>query len=360
MRQTGLRTGIAVKVVLVGISLFLFSGMWSTPVEAAGPVTMRFAWPLTEGHPMTASAKALIKDLEEASNGTVAIKFYGAEALGKAPEYGELVQEGLADIALFSCPYNPSQYLMTRFVELPFFSNSSKASYEVIKALLDKKLISKEFDQHKLLFPIMSPPSQLFSNKNITKTEDFKGIRLMCMGPIWNKTMDLLGAQCVTMNMQDMYIALQRGTVDAGPTGFASVMGYKWIEVVDYPIDISLMGGYPSMIIMNKKTWSKLTPEVQAAWAQVSEKHGQMFAALFDKFEVVGRSKWPAAGKELQVFPAAEKEKLGQILTPVWQDWIDRMEKAGKPGKEIYRTYVEVMKRKNEPVVMKVPGLYKD
>jgi TRAP-type C4-dicarboxylate transport system substrate-binding protein len=349
---------IMFKAVLVMVGLFLFSGMWSAPVEAADPIKMRFAWPLTDGHPMTASGKALIKDLEEASNGTVEIKFYGAESLGKATEYGELVQEGMADIALFTCAYNPSQYPMTRFMEMPFFSNSSKASYDVMKALLDKKLISKEFDQHKLLFPIMSPPTQLFSNKNITKTEDFKGLRLMCMGPIWNKTMGLLGAQCVTMNMQDMYIALQRGTLDAGPTGFASVMGYKWIEIVDYPIDINLMGGYPSMIIMNKKSWSKLTPEVQAAWTKVSEKHAQIWAALFDKFEEVGRSKWPAAGKEIQVFPSAEKEKLGQMLTPVYQDWIDQMEKDGKPGKAIYKTYVETMKKNGQPVAVKLPGLY--
>jgi TRAP-type C4-dicarboxylate transport system substrate-binding protein len=350
--------GIMFKAVLVMVGLFLFSGMWSAPVEAADPIKMRFASPLTGAHPLTAHLQALLKELEEASNGTVVIKYFGAEQLGKAPEYGELVQEGMADIALFSCGYNPSQYPMTRFMEMPFVSNSSKASYEVMKALLDKKLISKEFDQHKLLFPLMSPPSQLFSNKNITKIEDFKGLRIMCMGSIWNKTMGLLGAQCVTMNMQDMYIALQRGTLDAGPTGFASVMGYKWIEVVDYPVDISLMGGYANVIIMNKKTWGKLTPEVQAAWAQVSAKYGQIFAAIFDKFEVVGRSKWPEAGKELQVFPATEKEKIGQMLTPVYQDWIDQMEKDGKPGKAIYKTYVETMKKIGEPVAVKLPGLY--
>jgi hypothetical protein len=36
------------------------------------------------------------------------------------------------------------------------------------------------------------------------------------------------------------------------------------------------------------------------------------------------------------------------------------MEKAGKPGKEVYKTYVETMKKNNRPVLMKLPGLYKD
>ena len=342
----------------VVVGLFLFSGMWSNPVEAADPIKMRFASPLTQRHPMTAPIQAWLKELQEASNGAVVINFYGAETLGKGPEYEELVQEGMADMALFSCAYNPAQYPMTRFLELPFASTSSRTSYEVGKALIDKKLIASEFEQFKLLIHTPSPPTHLFSNKKITKAEDFKGIRLMGMGPVWNKTMDLLGAQCVTMNMQDVYIALQRGTLDAGVTNFASVMGYKWIEVAQHPIDISLMGGYFNIFIMNNKSWGKLSPEVQAAWSKISEKHAKIFYSLFDKFEVVGRSKWPEAGKELTVFTAEEKEKLAKTLTPVWQNWIDRMEKDGKPGKEIYNTYVATMKKIGEPVVMKVPGLY--
>ncbi len=40
----------------------------ANPVEAAKPTKMRFAWPVTEGHPLTTYAKAFIKELEEASS----------------------------------------------------------------------------------------------------------------------------------------------------------------------------------------------------------------------------------------------------------------------------------------------------
>ena len=345
------------KAFFLLVGLFLFSGMWSVPVEA-GPMKLRFAWPATDAHPLTAPVKAWLNELEVASNGQVVIKFFGAEQLGKATEYGELVKEGMADMALFSCVYNPSRYEMTRFLELPFVSTSSRISYEIAKTLLEKGLISSEFDEFKLLMHTPSPPSHLFSNERITNTADFKGLRLMGAGPVANQTMELLGAQCVNMNMQDVYIALQRGTLDAGVTGFASVMGYKWMEVAKYPIDIGLMGGYVSIFIMNKGKWNKLSSETQTEWTKINEKHAKVLYSLFDKFEVVGRSKWPAAGKELVVFPAAEKAKLAEKLVPVWQSWIDRMEKDGKPGKEIYKTYVATMKKIGEPVIIKLPGLY--
>ena len=67
-----------------------------------------------------------------------------------------------------------------------------------------------------------------------------------------------------------------------------------------------------------------------------------------------------AYGREVIEFPLAEKEKLAQKLVVIWQDWLDEREAEGKGkrAKEIYKTYVEVMKRRGEPVLVKVPGLY--
>jgi TRAP-type C4-dicarboxylate transport system substrate-binding protein len=360
MIQVRSRSNAVVKVVLLVIGLFLFSVLWSNPGEAASPIKMKFAWPGTASHPLTAPTQEFLKELSEASNGTVVIDFHGAEQLGKAPEYWDLVSEGTADMALFSCPYNPSQFQMTAFVELPFFSTSSRTSYDVVQELLNRKLITKEFESVKLLTPLLSPPAQIFTNKKITKVEDFKGTRFLGPGPTWAKTWSLLGAQGVAMNMQDVYLSLERGTLDAAANNWASVMGYRWVEVAKYPIEMNFMGGYFNFYFMNEKTWSKLSPEVQAAWTKICEKYGLRFAATFDGVESVAKKVWTDAGKTIEMFPAAEKEKLAVMLAPVWQDWIDRMEKAGKPGKEIYKTYVEVMKKKGEPVVMKLPGLYQD
>ena len=360
MIQIRSRKSAAVKVIFAVICLIVSSMLWSNSVEAASPIKMKFAWPATPKHPWTSHAQEWVKELSEASNGTVVIDFYGAEALGKAPEYWDIVTEGLADMALFSCAYNPARFQLTTFFELPFFSTNAQTSYDVGLALWDKQLITKEFGNIKPLMISMSPPSQIFSNKKISNVNDFKGRRLFGATPVSSKSFALLGAQSVSMSMQDVYLALERKTLDAGITNWTSVMGYRWIEVVKYPIDISLMGGYFHSFIMNGKSWNKLSPEVQEAWTKICEKYGHRFIDVMDKYEAVGRKRWPDAGKPIEKFPAEEKEKLAVILAPVWQDWIDRMEKAGKPGKEVYKTYVEILKKKGEPVVIKVPGLYEN
>ena len=360
IRIRSTRKVTAVKGVLAVIGLLLFSVGWGNPGEAASPIQMKFASQLPPSHPLVPVIQGWLKELSEASNGTVVIDYLGGESMGKAPEYWDLVSEGLADMAIFSCAYNPARFQMSTFVELPFFSTSSRMSYDVVQALLAKNLITSEFEPLKLLVHVMSPPSQIFTNKEITKVEDFKGTRFFGPGSVWNKTLGLLGAKGVSMGMQDVYLALERGTLDAAANNWASVMSYRWVEVVKYPVEINFMGGYFNMLIMSNKSWSKVSPEVQAAWTKINEKYGPRMAATFDGVESVAKKVWTDAGKKIEMFPAAEREKLSVILAPVWQDWIDRMEKAGKPGKEIYKTYVEVMKKKGEPVVMKLPGLYQD
>jgi len=51
-----------------------------------------------------------------------------------------------------------------------------------------------------------------------------------------------------------------------------------------------------------------------------------------------------------------EVRRVAARLVPIWQDWVDRNEKAKKPAREMYRTYLDVMKKAGEPVVVKLPA----
>ena len=342
-------------VVIIG--LFLVPIMLSDPGRAAEPIKMKFSSYIGPAHIATPLFQAYIKELNAASNGTVIVEYFGAETLGKAAEHWDLVMDGLADMAIVSCGYTPARFPLNGFVDLPFFSTSALASYDVVKALLAKKLITKEWDEVKLLTHAVTSPNQIFSKKPLTKIEDFKGLRIICVGPNYTKIISALGAQCVTMGYPDVYLALERGTLDAGITSWAAVKAWRWVEVVNYPVDISLMGGFNHGIIMNKKSWSKLSPQVQSAWSKISEKYGKLLTAAFDDSDEGSKKIWSDANKKIIKFPDAEKEKIAKLAIPIWQNWIDQMEKAGKPGKEIYRTYLKAMQEKGHPVVIKIPGI---
>ena len=340
MRNTiGRKGSLLVGCLILGLLLCLPS--WA---GAADVIKMKYSTFTGPSHPMYKTVQNLLKELEDASGGTVKWTYFGAQALGKAKEHYDIVKEGLADMGTFCCSYTPAQFPLSAIVENPFFCTSGTVATEVIQTLFERGLISDEFNQVHRCFTYATPPSYIFSNKKIESIDDFKGMRINGGTPQWSKMWGILGATNVTMGYPDIYLALQRGTLDAGVTSWsASSFAWKWPEVVSYPIDIAIMGGFHCGYIMNKKSWDKLTPEIQAAWTKIFDKYRVLYAKKYESFEAAGKKKWIDAGREIIEIPQEKQEKMAAMLVPVYTDWIERNEAAGKPAKEIYKTYVEVM-----------------
>jgi len=298
------------------------------------------------------------RQLTEASGGKVIVDYYGAEALGKSFEHWDIVKEGLADIGVFCCVYTPSRFPLSLAVELPFFASSGRTGSKIITELLKKGLINHEFEEVNYIIPMQTSPAQIFSNKKIEKLEDFKGLRVTGFGKIWADTWEALGAKSVQIGYPDIYLALQRGTLDAAVTSWGASVGWKWQEVAKYAIDISIMSGWHCGNIMNKNAWNSLPPDVQKAWLPIFGAKSQEFSGGYDDHDKIGYQTWKnAPGREIIKFSDTERKKLGKKVIPVWEAWINR---EGEPAKKIYKAYVEVMKKLGEPVHVKIPGLYQE
>jgi hypothetical protein len=44
-------------------------------------------------------------------------------------------------------------------------------------------------------------------------------------------------------------------------------------------------------------------------------------------------------------------------MIPVWQKWVDD---NGAQGREFYRTYVKIMKKLDQKIWVRLPGLYEE
>jgi TRAP-type C4-dicarboxylate transport system substrate-binding protein len=333
-------------------------GLLAAPGQAAEKViNMKFSSFLAPGHPATKVLETLAKELSDTSNGKVVVKFYGASALGKAAEQYDIVAEGLADMALGCCGLNPSRFPLSLGVQLPFFSDSAQTGAKLLMEFQKRGFLNSEFEDVVYLFPATTTPSQIFSNKKITKTEDFKGLRVWGGENIFKEVCDALGATATVMSTPDVYLALQRKTIDAAVNSWTSaVAGWKWTEVTKYAIDISIMSGWHCNVVMNKKSWNKVPADVKAKWQELFPKYTMKIAAVFDAVDAKMREKVVNDPKiEVIRFPAAERQKLAKQLIPVWQKWVAA---NGKQGQEMYKVYVTTMKKIGKPVMVKLPGLY--
>lgn len=326
-------------------------------VDAAEkPIELKFSAFYSESTAAGPLTKEFCKRLEEASDGRVKINIYWAGALGPCPQQFDLVRGGVADLALHYPLYTASRFPLSLFIEMPFIAESGVSTTKVFQEMIKQNLVSDEFKEVKLVSALGYPPLHLFSNKKISKMEDFKGLRTWSgTGPITAQTWSCLGANGVSLIWPEIYMGLERGTIDSFLTTWGSATGLKVYQVVKYPTSIGFMGGFLTTLIMNEGKWNQIPPEIQKRWESVGTQFGLDYAKTLEDLEIRDRKVWQDKGIDVIEFPVAEKERLAEKLFPVWQDWINN---NGEPAKKIYKTYVGVMKASGEPVLMKLPGLY--
>jgi len=179
--------------------------------------------------------------------------------------------------------------------------------------------------------------------KPVRKLEDLKGMKIACTrGPA--KTLKALGAVPVVMPPADMYQSLEKGVVDGVAVAYGWFNNSRFYEVTNYHTNAHL-GGITSMMIMNKKRWKSLSPDMQKIfndYGPIGSK-SMIENALKDKATGIKNAKKP--GHEYITLSDQERARWVATAKPVWDAWAKKMEKKGLPGKKVLDRTVELVKK---------------
>lgn len=338
--------------------LVLFSG----PVAASGragkkPITLRFSSFIPPAHPADKLFKKFTRRLEEESGGRVKVEYYGTGALGKAAEQYEITTEGLADLAITCCGYIGCRFPAALGVQLPFFSDSAETGNKILTELLRQGFFKEEFADVVYLFPLATTPSRIFSNKKVTRVEDFHGMRIFGGEAVFIDVCEALGAVPISIGTPDVYMALQRRTLDAGLAPWTpGIAAWKWQEVTRWVIDVPILSGWHCNVVMNRKSWEKVPPDVRQKWQPLFPEYAHKFAVLYDTLDKVMRQRYEKyPGGEIVSFSEAEMHRLAEMMIPVWEKWV---RENGDEGRRMYLAYVKIMHKLGKKVWVKLPGLY--
>ena len=177
--------------------------------------------------------------------------------------------------------------------------------------------------------------------KPIKTLEDFKGMKIVATSPAMSETIKQLGGAPVPLTEADVYTALERGMVDGRFNMYESLVIFKVMEVTKYRtnnVNFDVLGG---MVVMNKKTWNSLPPDIQKIIDDCSGVgFSRRVAIAADNVEVgmtkvvLGRDK-KVGNPEPYVLPEAEKERWKKVVMQVHEAWAERLEKDGLPGKAL-------------------------
>jgi TRAP-type C4-dicarboxylate transport system substrate-binding protein len=219
--------------------------------------------------------------------------------------------------------------------DTPFLHGNLKLQLEVAHRLLWAGLL-KEYDGYKVLMWHTVSPMVLFTrNKPITKLEDFKGLKIRARGALSGKIVEAFGAVPIgTIDTGDLYMALERGTIDGLSTAWNTLGMTKIYEVLSHNVEYGLSGGCVPMI-MTQRLWSSLPPDIQLIFNQTSrEAEINWIDQQWIENEIARKLFYDRGGKTAKLAPA-EEARWDQKMQAVTDQIIASYRAKGLPMDEI-------------------------
>lgn len=303
------------------------------PAEpAAEPITLRYASVYTQDSTFGQGMEKFKEIVEERSGGTILIDPYYDGVLGAETDMIQSQKEGGIEIA-FSGSSGIGLYIPAfQILESWYAYDSIDGVRGVFQTIFDQLDAACQENGFKLIGAFFDGNRSILSQKPATCLADMKGLKMRSpTNAMFTGCIEALGAQAISMPMNDVYTSLQTGAIEACDGYFDTLYTYKWYEQAKCLI-LDSHTWSPMAVTVNLDTWNSLTAEQQdlllaaadeatnyqlSLWQDRSDQVlAEMKEAGLEVYELTDREDWIAATK-----PVVDKlaNEYGQLAVDFLQ-----------------------------------------
>ena len=272
------KTGIVAGLLAVSLS-----GV--AQAEAEYKLTFSTYWPTSYNY-LIDPIFSFAEKVKERSNGRVEIEvFHSKQLFGGKEEFGAL-ERGDIDMSAPMDTYNTGSIPELGIASMPFLWPSPRAMQTSLDAGLWDLGVNQAMEARgvKVLNVAAGGPYQLYGKGfAIRKPSDLKGKKIAVSGSAASRAMELVGASPTSMSSGDLYVALQRGTIDATSRPLITGIGRKLYEVLDH-ITVVNMSYFSTALAINLDTWNKLPADIQAIMQEAANERGQQQLEMLEAY----------------------------------------------------------------------------
>ncbi|MDP2619754.1 MAG: TRAP transporter substrate-binding protein [Hyphomicrobiales bacterium] len=315
------------------VALVTAAALIAAPEASAQALKLRLSVESTPGastQHMLAQFRDFLK--QELGDG-VDIEFFDSGTLGDEIVHMQQVRTGQLDVIPIG---SDAVQLDSKFAvfDIPFlFSNRDE-----VVAVLDGEIgeqLDKSF-QEKAGLKVIGFGEIGFrhisnNERPVRVPDDLKGLKLRTPG---SKTrvlsFEMLGASPISMNIGEVYLALQQGVIDGQENPLSNIRKWSWFEVQKY-ISMSNHVYTPITLVMNLKRYDSLTDEQRSAVlragakaAVASRQYGaDNDAKLLDEIKTLSKGQVEFNDIDSAAFKAATKPIAKEIAKIAGEDFTD-------------------------------------
>lgn len=316
------------------------------------PIKLKISYQFPEHHFVTVGCiNPFIKGVEERLPGRVVFERYPAEQLAKAFNQLDSVRNRVADIGIHNLAYTPQVTPLSTFLEMPgvFGFDHTLAAQRAWDKLAKNELTKVEFARAKVVpawvFVTSPYQFQMAKPEPITSLDQLKGKKLRVPGAGAEMALDLIGAVGVRVPASDLYLAIQRGTVDGSIISTSALPAYKLDEVVSSISTNASWGASPFIAAMHESRWNGFPEEVRKAITEAGVAAGEACAKTYIDLETKENDRLRSKGKTLFEVPDSFTKALNDALKPLRDDWLAQMKQRGLDGQMVFDKFSEYLEQ---------------
>jgi TRAP-type C4-dicarboxylate transport system substrate-binding protein len=238
------------KALWLSVAVFFVLGFASVRAESA-PIVIKALTAFPKNHLNNDPIPIFIQKVNERAKGRLKIDWLGGPEVIKTFDQIHALKAGTIDMLL----YYPFGYMKPVMPEawakgltlLAEWEERKNGLYDVWCEIFAKRVNAKYLGRlHSLV------PFTVFTNKKITKVEDFKGLKMRVM-PLYIPALKAMGATPVTIPPTEIYTAMERGVVDGFMWPNVGMISWGLQEVTKYQLKPGVFAMEPATMINLKE-----------------------------------------------------------------------------------------------------------
>ncbi len=307
----------------------------STGCQGSGSKATRLSYsvffPPTHVHAKLAVAWAA--EVEKRSEGRLKISVFPGGSLTKPPQCYQGVVDGASDIGMSCFAYTRGRFPLLEGLDLPLGYPDGVTATRIANEMVTKYAADlKELEDTHILYVHAHGPGILASKKAVTTLDDMANLKVRATG-LSSRIVEALGGTPIGMDQGETYHALQKGVVQATLCPIETLKGWRQGEVISHVTDASAIGYTTAMFVtMNRAKWESLPEDLRAMIDEVNAEWAVKHGEAWNEADAEGQALVAELEREVITLTPEEESIWLARVTPILQDYADRMDKAGLPG----------------------------
>jgi TRAP-type C4-dicarboxylate transport system substrate-binding protein len=279
------------------------------------------------------------------------VAYYPAGTLLGGADIYDGAAKGIVDIGVSVFSFTPGRFPVMLTLSQPGIApplNCNAATHTAWEFY--NKFKPKELDDTKVLYIYGVGAGWIHAKKPIRSVEDIKGLKTRGTGAMV-PGIKALGGEAIGIPSAEVYLAAQKGVIDAAVFPLQPLEEYKLHEIFHYSTFIPGISSEFKFVAMNRDKWKALPKDLQSAFDAVTgkalEEAGRMWQ-YYQTDHMIELVKTFPGGHQLLHLPDGEVAKVKELLRPIRNSYSATLKGKGLPGEEIVSEAAKIMEKYNE------------